>query len=221
MAKINSIDSLKPWRWSNTLSVVDAAILMCLENPDDYFQSSDGERIRMNGQPEDYIASFSALTFAIERNEIQANIAHSIRSAKPRNKDHENVFDDLSSTNEVEVTYDMLINRNPNQTDLKTENTGQTFLNFNPSEINSKHSFYITQKPNWELTTVQFADMKSGLKTKMRFIHFFLQMRILSRSDQSNTHAILQNWHAWWQLGKQSNQFQITTMQNKLWKLGF
>ena len=118
MDEINSIDSLKPWRLANTLSVVDAAILMCLENPDDYFQSSDGERIRMNGQPEDYFASFRALTFAIEKNEIQASIVHSIRSAKPRNKEYKNVFDDLSSTNEVEVTYDMLINRNASQTDL-------------------------------------------------------------------------------------------------------
>ena len=173
MAKNNSIDSLKPWRWSNTLSVVDAAILMCLENPDDYFQSSDGERQRMMGQPEDYIASFRALTFAIEKNEIQASIVHSIRSAQPRNKDHENVFDDLSSTNEVEVTYDMLINRNANQTDLKTENTGQTLLNFNLSEINSKNSFYITQKPNWELTTVQFADMKKWFENKNEVHPFF------------------------------------------------
>ena len=170
---MEEINSLELWQLHSALSVVDAAILMCGEDPDNYFLNVDGKRIEMRGQPNGYPATLSALKTAILENEIQANVAHSMRGAPPSHASNTDPYETYTQPNEERISYDMLICRQSSQANCETETTGQTLLNFNLDDIQSEPFLYICKEPNWEQTTVRSADLKQWLKSRDIFPHFF------------------------------------------------
>lgn len=168
------------WRLNETLSVVDAAILITGNDPSTQAKLyDDDENGVIWGQKTDYEGfepAFKALKAAILGNKLRADVKHSLRGYSERydgREDH--YYEIVQMPHEETVTYDMLVSRQANYSGDATTSEGKTVLNFAPSDIqtNRRNDLYICKKPNWKETMIAVEDLKSWLKSKQIRPQFF------------------------------------------------
>lgn len=158
-------DPLEFWKLAEELSVVDAAILITGNDPDDHYWDQDGEK-RQNTNHTGFLATFGALKTAILSNRLAANVRLKARGASDRwDGVNECFHDDYATSSEGEVSYHMLMSRK--------ESFGTIEANFDLDDFKRGTSIYVAREPDWRETTVSVDALKEWLKERNFFPPFF------------------------------------------------
>lgn len=170
MAKLSKLDF---WRLADDLSVVNAAILICGEDPSDWTNDQDGNRVQLTWQHDGYDAAFAALRGAVLANKLPANVKHSMRAGRTGFAEPDCYYEITEQPHEEQISYDLLIARNAKSGGYNTAVDGQTLLNFTLDTLRSERLLYICKEPNWEQTMLDVTDIRNWLKSKDLFPEFF------------------------------------------------
>lgn len=170
MTKLSSIEL---WKLADTLSVVNASILICGGDPSDFYWDDDGNRVQKTWQHEGFEAVLSALRSAILTNKLAANVTHALRSGRTGYSYDDQPYEVYVHGYEDRISYDLLIARHHRGGEYETKTLGQTVLNFSPDSLSSERYLYICKEPNWEQTTVEVEHLKDWLKLRGVFPDFF------------------------------------------------
>ncbi|GLQ25778.1 hypothetical protein [Sulfitobacter pacificus] len=169
MTKLSSLDL---WRLSESLSVVDAAILIAGFDPSQHYNDNDGDRVKLTWQHEGFEPAFNALRGAIKTNKLRANLAHAMRGRQ--SFQHGDYFGDVDlGDDEHKVSFDMLIARNETVGYETTQYSGETKLNFAVENIINETGFCIWKEPNWNETTIDVNDLRNWLIERGVYPSFF------------------------------------------------
>lgn len=169
MAKLTSLEL---WRLADTLSVVNAAILICGGDPSEHYWDNDGERVQGTWQHDGFEAAFSALRAAILTNKLAANVTHALRGGRIGLTYGDQPYEILAEQYEEPISYDMLIARNTGSRN-EAPIEGQTVLNFSIDTLRSEKFLYVCKEPNWEQTTVDVIHIQAWLKDRGIYPDFF------------------------------------------------
>ncbi|MDP2519028.1 hypothetical protein Q8W33_10670 [Shimia thalassica] len=178
MRKLSSLDL---WRLADTLSVVDAAILICGGDPAEHSFDNEGDRIKHTWQHDGYDAAFSALRGAILSNKLSADVRHSMRGHRYSHVGYEEPYEITNLPSEDQISYDLLVARNDTSNSAtgyggsSVNIDGHTTLNFSVDTIRSERFLYICKEPNWEQTTIDIDALKAWLKRRGVFPEFFFR----------------------------------------------
>jgi hypothetical protein len=158
-------DPLEFWKLAEELSVVDAAILITGNDPDDYYVDPEGQR-RQSTNYDGFAATFRALKSAILSNRLRANVRLKARHSSAHwDGGLESYVGDFAAENEGEVSYDMLMARQ--------ESFGTIEANFDLSDFIRGRSIYVAKEPDWQETTIEVDILKEWLKERNFFPPFF------------------------------------------------
>jgi hypothetical protein len=172
--KLSTIDL---WRLSDSLNVVDAAILITGNDPSTQDKLYDDDRGVKWGQKVDYAGfepTLKALKSAILGNKLKAVIKHSMRGFSSESDPHGDYsYEIVQMPNEETVSYDMLVARMDTTPWSQEPLKGKTALNFSVSDIKHTGNLYICKDPNWQQTLVEVEDLKEWLASKSLRPEFF------------------------------------------------
>lgn len=180
---MNSIDM---WRYSDDLSVVDAALLIGGYNPGEIEFHGDslltaslakhnpyGENIYY--RPDPFRAVFKGLRNAVLNNRIRAQITHLCRPAG-----HQYVETGLSpkqpNNNEKEFMYEAL---------LKSDNS-EIYSTIADIQAGLFAKIYYIVEPDWHQTTIDVEDLKQWLKSKGTLPEFFFPSGVVEGFRDKN-----------------------------------
>ncbi|SFJ75351.1 hypothetical protein [Celeribacter neptunius] len=162
------------WRLSDSLSVIDAAILITGNNPEEKSADYDdyGDAIGQS-QRRDYAgyeAVFKALRAAILSNKLRADVRHSMRGTRyGTDTDYDGVpYEIVQMPHEEQLSYEYLIARQETSDNGRhpLNYGGKTRLNFSVDDIRQDRFFYIHKEPNWEQTLIAVDDLKDWLSER-------------------------------------------------------
>lgn len=169
MAKLAPLDL---WRLAETLSVIDAAILIAGGNPNDHYWDENEERHKLTWQHDGFDAAFSALKGAILSNRLAANIRHAMRKGRTEYTPDGTPFTPSAGHDEDQFSYDMLVARHSGR-EAPAIVSGKTRLNFAVDDLRSTRFLYIWKDPNWMETTIDVDELKRWLERRGVFPAFF------------------------------------------------
>jgi len=171
-----TLNGLDFWRLADELSVVDAAILISGNNPEESYFDVYEERTQVTFQHDGFEAIFKALRNAIFSNSLTVTVGTAARHHIPGLA--KNSYDRQVET---DYDYDVLV---------KMQNEfGCSF--FHSREINlwgaDGTTFYFLKEPNWNQTTVKVETLKRWLANRGVFPSFFFPKGPLENiSDQDH-----------------------------------
>lgn len=171
-----ALSSMDLWRLSDTLSVVDAAILIIGGNPGEKNVEYDGneefEYIAWT-KAIDYPAAFKALRNAILSNRLAADLKFSMRGAQNDTFFDGETYEIPQQNGEERISYDLLLSRPVSSAEGPEQPAGTTRLNFSVEDIAHEKFLYICREPNWEQTLIDVEDLKEWLSSRGIYPSFF------------------------------------------------
>lgn len=146
-----SLSSMDIWKLSFDYSVIDAAILITGNDPDNYYENREGEMVKSTHY-EGYEAALNFIKRAIITNKLNAIISFKIDNTN-RNSDYNDLKAIISTKDAIEIT----------------DGSRNIFKMINWKSTN----FSIWVEPDWENTLVSKDDIKELLSSQGVYPPFF------------------------------------------------
>ncbi|MFC0342067.1 hypothetical protein [Paracoccus niistensis] len=175
-----SLSAMDYWRLADELSVIDAAILITGNNPEQKYEEYDPDSqtsqwVKLKNY-DGFEATFRALRNAILSDKLRAKIAVRTRDTVEINGGYNVMGERIycrevldADLNEIKVPFDTLIRAS----DFKAS----IFSNRQIDALHNATTLYVLREPCWEETVVDVDDLKRWLASKGLFPTFFFPER--------------------------------------------
>ncbi len=166
---------MEEWRWCDTLSVVEAAMLAVNLNPSElepstvdrlwegrfHFIGTEHSLIKNHMRAPRFVPVFRAITRAVTAMELECEAVHLARQL-PINTALSRELEEFPIDDEGVISYDLLLASN-----------ALVSANFEIPEDSNSRNYFFRLEPDWERTTVKIDKLRSWIEAKGLRPRFF------------------------------------------------